>query len=94
MHFIGQKKKLRTRSNRSDCFHGNTQCSKYTCFARKTYPLCERLELELNRKNGKQFSRVRLGFFVNKRTDIKLVVARGSSLKISTKLHGNVFFSG
>jgi len=35
---------------------------------------------------------VRLGFFVNKTTDIKLVVARGSSLKISTKPHGNVFF--
>ena len=70
------------------------QFSKYTSFAHKTYPLGERLELELNRKTGKQFSRVRLVFFVNKRTDIKLVVARGSSLKISTKLRGNVFFYG
>lgn len=59
--------------------------------AYKTYPLRERLALELDRKTREQFSRIRLGFFVNKRTDIKLVVARGSCLKISTKLHGNVF---
>ena len=68
------------------------QFSKYTCLrAYKTYPLRERLALELDRKTREQLSRIRLGFFVNKRTDIKLVVARGSCLKISTKLHGNVF---
>ena len=95
MHVIGQtKKKLRTRSNRSDCFLGDIQFSRYTWFGHKTYSLRERLELELNRKTGKQFSRVRLGFFANKKTDIRLVVARGSSLKISTKFHGNVFFFG
>ena len=57
------------------------QFSKVTCFAYKTYPLRERLALELDRKTREQFSRMRFGFFVNKRTDVKLVVARGSSLK-------------
>ena len=47
--------------------------------------------VELNRKTEKQFSSVRLGFFVNKRKDIRLVVARGSTVKISMKLHGNFF---
>ena len=78
-------------SNRTDCFHGNMQFSKYMCFA-CLQDLCERQALELNRKTREQFSRIRLGFFVNKRTDIKLVAARGSCLKFSiSKLHGNVF---
>ena len=77
-------------SNRTDCFHENMQFSKYICFA-CLQDFSERQALELNRKTREQFSHVRLGFFVNKRTDEKLVVARGSWIKISTKLHGNVF---
>ena len=76
MQFIGQEKKIRTRSNRGNFSHGNMQCLKYTCFAQKTYPLLERLVVELNLETGKQFLRVRLGFSVNKRTDIRFVVAR------------------
>ena len=37
------------------------------------------LVVELNLKTGKQFPRVRLGFLVNKRIGVKLVVARRSS---------------
>ena len=62
------------RSNRSGCCYGNMQFSKAICFAYKSYPLRERLALELDRKTREQFSRMRFGFFVNKRTDVKLVV--------------------
>ena len=70
-------------SRKTDCFHGSN--------SQNTPVLRERLALKLDRKIREQFSRICLGFFVKKTTDTKLVVARGSSLKISIELHVNVF---
>ena len=78
-----QTKDLRTRSIRSDSFQETCSAQNKLALRTRLSPYVKDLEtvVELNRKTEKQFSSVRLGFFVNKRKDIRLVVARGSTVK-------------